>query len=101
MRSQFFKKTDSLWFLNDDGKLIICAPLADSEQGFIAFISLEEGTIFLADSDWDKSLMAAKLTLKQLWSVESMPVHVLTPTTRGQVAVQTLIKEAFCGRTSR
>ena len=101
MESQVFKSTDSLWMLNDDGKLVICAPLPGSEEGFIGFIALEEGTIFLADSDWDKNLMAARLRLDQLWSVESMPVHVLTPTGRGQVAVQTLVKEKICGRTSR
>jgi hypothetical protein len=95
-----FKPTDSLWFLNDDGKLIICAPLEGSGEGFIAFISLEEGTLFLADSDWDKNLMAAKLTLEQLWSVETMPVHILTSTGHNQVSVQTLTKEEICGRTS-
>ena len=90
-----FKQTDSLWFLNDDGKLIICAPLEGSGEGFIAFISLEEGTLFLADSDWDKGLLAARLTLKQLWSVETMPVHILTPQGAGHVTVQTLTKEEF------
>jgi len=95
-----FTKTNSLWFLNDDGKLIICTPLEGSTEGFIAFISLEEGTLFLADSDWDKNLMAARLTLEQLWGVETMPVHILTSTGPKQVSVQTLTKEEICGRTS-
>jgi hypothetical protein len=95
-----FKKTDSLWMLNDDGHLVTSKPFPDSELGFIGFIALEEGTIFLADAGWDTNLMAANLVLEQLWEVETMPIHVLTPTSRGLVSVQTLTKEEICGRAS-
>lgn len=97
MESQVFKATDSLWLLNDGGRLVTCSP--QGEEGFVGFIALEEATIFLADSDWDKNLMAAKLVLEQLWVAETLPVHVFTPMGHdGFVSVQTLTKEALCGK---
>lgn len=96
MEPQDFKSTDELWFLNDNRHLVTASP-DGNEPGFVGFIALEEATIFLADSNWDKNLMAAKLTLEQLWTTETLPVYVFTPTGGGSVAVQTLKKEDICG----
>ena len=93
-----FKPTDSLWLLNDDGKLVTVQPTPEDQEGFVAFICLEEGTLFIVDCGWNPEFKAAHIPLNKLWAVEDKPVHIFTSHGKGNASVQTITKEEICGR---